>query len=158
MSLKFPVGVGGGRRDLMMLCPICEGPLDEAPLFSGLPRVTSDCRPWPAGGSLGSCGSCGGIAKPLNAEFLASAASIYAGYAPYAQGAGNEQRVFSESGASDVRSSGLPTSLRPRCASHRWEPSSISGAGLAYSSASSLLGTRTGRRSGSILPCTLQTL
>ncbi len=103
-----------------MLCPICEFPLGEASSFSELPRVTSDCRPWPAGGSLSSCGSCGGIAKPLNAEFLASAASIYAGYAPYAQGAGNEQRVFSESGTSDVRSKRLADFL----AGHMRIPSS----------------------------------
>lgn len=104
----------------MNLCPICESHLDDVPLFSELPRVTSDCRPWPAGGSLGSCGSCGGIAKPLSSEFLASAASIYAGYAPYAQGAGNEQRVFSESGTSDVRSKRLADFL----AGHMRIPSS----------------------------------
>lgn len=88
-------------------CPICGGSLVKSLKFAEMPRVTSDCRPWPAGGALGVCANCGSIAKPLNNEFITSAASIYADYQPYEQSAGHEQKVFDNIGTSCARSERL---------------------------------------------------
>lgn len=99
VEIGFSPCVDGASR-----CPVCENVLVEFPEFLELPRVTSDCRPWPAGGTLGSCVACGLIAKPLTGEFRDSATTIYEGYAPHSQGAGQEQRTFDEGGGSDARS------------------------------------------------------
>ena len=99
VEIGLPACVDGANR-----CPICESLLVEFPEYPELPRVTSDCRPWPAGGTLGSCVACGLIAKPLTGEFRDSATTIYEGYAPHSQGAGHEQRTFDAGGGSDARS------------------------------------------------------
>ncbi len=85
-------------------CSICGiGSLEELPEYSTLHRVTSDCRPWPAGGSIGVCRSCGAVQKPADDRFLAEIDEIYRSYAIYHQSAGAEQAVFEQS-------SGLPAS------------------------------------------------
>jgi len=94
-------------------CHVCgEAALDDIPDFSAFRRVTSDCRPWPAGGRLCICGSCGCVQSPADAAFLRDAAAIYAGYAIYHQSGGAEQAVFNASGQAVSRSSRLVESLR----------------------------------------------
>lgn len=76
-------------------CHLCgDGAVDEIPAYALLPRVTSDCRPWPAGGRLGVCGACGTVQKALTPRWREECAEIYASYALYPQAGGAEQRVF----------------------------------------------------------------
>jgi len=82
------------------LCQICNAPdLVEVAEFSALPRVTSDCLPWPAGGRLSVCGRCGAIQKYPDAVWRDEIARIYAGYAIYHQAGGAEQFIYDLSGA-----------------------------------------------------------
>ena len=85
-------------------CGICgDGTLEEMLDYRSLRRVTSDCRPWPAGGRLGACRTCGAVQKPANDTFLAEIDAIYRSYTIYHQAAGAEQAVFEQT-------SGLPAS------------------------------------------------
>jgi 2-polyprenyl-3-methyl-5-hydroxy-6-metoxy-1,4-benzoquinol methylase len=85
-------------------CGICGGgTLQELPDYRLLRRVTSDCRPWPAGGRIGVCAACGAVQKPADQAFLAEIDDIYRSYTIYHQAAGAEQAVFEQS-------SGLPAS------------------------------------------------
>jgi SAM-dependent methyltransferase len=85
-------------------CSICEaGTLVELVEYRSLRRVTSDCRPWPAGGRIGVCRSCGAVQKPADEAFLAEIDDIYRSYTIYHQAGGAEQPVFEQS-------SGLPAS------------------------------------------------
>jgi SAM-dependent methyltransferase len=59
-----------------------------------LGRVTSDCRPWPAGGKLCVCADCGCIQKAIDAEWLDDVGRIYAAYDIYHQSGGIEQGIF----------------------------------------------------------------
>ena len=89
-------------------CGICEtGTLGELAEYRALRRVTSDCRPWPAGGRIGVCRSCGAVQKPCDDAFLAEIDDIYRSYTIYHQAAGAEQAVFEQS-------SGLPASRSAR--------------------------------------------
>lgn len=77
------------------VCRICRAAaLDEFREFSSLPRVTSDCRPFPAGGRLALCGECGAVQKPVDARWRDEAAAIYRAYDVYFQSDGVEQAVF----------------------------------------------------------------
>lgn len=63
--------------------------------FERLGRATSDCRPWPPGGTLGTCGVCGAVQRRVDAEWRADAAKVYSGYRAYRQSIGGaEQHVF----------------------------------------------------------------
>ena len=85
-------------------CGICGGgTLEEMADYRVLRRVTSDCRPWPAGGRIGVCRACGAVQKPADAAFLAEIDDIYKTYTIYHQAAGAEQAVFEQA-------SGLPAS------------------------------------------------
>lgn len=76
-------------------CRLCgEKQLVELPAFSKLPRVTSDCKPFPAGGRLAACRSCGAIQKPADRQWCDEAAAIYREYDIYFQSGGIEQAVF----------------------------------------------------------------
>ncbi len=89
-------------------CGICGGgTLEEMADYRVLRRVTSDCRPWPAGGRIGVCRACGAVQKPADAAFLAEIDDIYKTYTIYHQAAGAEQAVFEQS-------SGLPASRSVR--------------------------------------------
>jgi SAM-dependent methyltransferase len=90
-------------------CHICgEGNVELVPEFSQLRRVTSDCRPWSAGGRLGTCEACATVQTVVDPLWQAECREIYQSYAIYAQGGGAEQRVFdSSSGASASRSDQL---------------------------------------------------
>lgn len=79
-------------------CQVCGSEkLREVESFSSLPRITSDCCPFPSGGRLFVCDSCGGVQKNPDAKWLAETKSIYSRYAPYYQSAGREQMVFDRS-------------------------------------------------------------
>ena len=74
------------------------------PGFERLPRITSDCRPFPDGGDLALCTRCGGIQKMPTQRWLDEIASIYSHYAPYHQGEGEEQLSLDASGRLRPRS------------------------------------------------------
>ena len=71
-------------KDAEARCQICgDGTLNELTAFADLPRVTSDCKPWPSGGRLAMCTSCGGIQKILDARWFAEIGEIYGAYEIY---------------------------------------------------------------------------
>ncbi len=76
-------------------CRICgERELEEIPEFGSLARVTSDCKPFAAGGRIAVCGNCGAVQKPADAQWHADADTIYRAYEVYFQSGGVEQAVF----------------------------------------------------------------
>lgn len=78
------------------VCQVCgSGGLELQSGFAALPRVTSDCKPWPAGGRLAVCRDCGGIQKIPDAQWQDDIRRIYGGYEIYHQSGGAEQVVFS---------------------------------------------------------------
>jgi SAM-dependent methyltransferase len=78
-----------------LICRVCgAAALDEICEFVRLPRVTSDCRPFPAGGRLAVCGECAAVQKPVDSRWEEEAAAIYGGYDVYFQSGGVEQAVF----------------------------------------------------------------
>ena len=88
MKVESPVMSG-------LVCRVCnERAVDEIDGFSRLPRVTSDCKPFPPGGRLAICSSCGAIQKPADAHWEEECNSIYGEYQPYFQSGGIEQAVF----------------------------------------------------------------
>lgn len=93
-------------------CIICAAPaLEEIPAYLELPRVTSDCKPWLAGGRLGVCRSCGTVQKYDDAAWQAEAQAIYRDYEIYHQSAGKEQGVFNPA-------TGAPSPRSERVAHH----------------------------------------
>ncbi len=86
-------------------CVLCEEDrLSFVPGFDILPRVTSDCRPWAAGGKLAVCLVCGAIQKIPDEQWMEDIQRIYTQYDIYHQSAGVEQVVFLDSGATLSRS------------------------------------------------------
>lgn len=80
--------------------------------FGALTRVTSDCKPWPAGGELAVCGGCGLVQKPLTDQWKAECDAIYKGYTIYQMWGGQEQPVFAGAdGQAAARSSRLVQKL-----------------------------------------------
>lgn len=78
-----------------MRCLVCDSStITEVPGFAGVPRITSDCRPFPKGGRLGVCPSCGGVQKFPDSTWLSEIAGIYANYHAYHQAEGEEQIVL----------------------------------------------------------------
>ena len=76
-------------------CRICgNADLHEFAAYRDLPRVTSDCKAFPAGGRLTACRACGAVQKPTDAAWQAEADRIYENYQPYFQSGGVEQAVF----------------------------------------------------------------
>lgn len=88
-------------------CHLClVGALAPIPGFEPLPRVTSDCKPWPAGGHLLLCTRCGTVQKNTDEVWLDEIRRIYADYTIYYQSSGQEQPVcVEESGGLQSRSS-----------------------------------------------------
>lgn len=85
-------------------CQVCDGSdLREVEVYRTLARVTSDCRPWPAGGRLAVCMSCGTVQKPVTGVWREECREIYADYVVYRQGPAAEQSVFL-SGVAESRS------------------------------------------------------
>jgi SAM-dependent methyltransferase len=76
-------------------CLICgESALRAVPGFAALPRISSDCRSFAAGGELAVCGNCAMVQKIPDARWLAEIAAIYSGYAAYSLAGGEEQLVL----------------------------------------------------------------
>src|SRR5580700_810894 len=84
------------REDLCgHICRICGA--DDLVAIEGycdLPRVTSDSKPWPRGGSLTVCGACGAMQKRADAVWLDEIDRIYGNYEIYYQSGGAEQPIF----------------------------------------------------------------
>lgn len=93
-------------------CHICGAQAVELlAAYSTLPRVSSDCKPMPAGGALGTCNTCNAVIKPITAAFKADIGAIYDAYDVYYQGGGMEQIVFDSGSGKGVRRSELLTGL-----------------------------------------------
>lgn len=76
-------------------CQVCgSGRLAELEAFGALPRITSDCKPFRAGGRLTECIECGATQKLPTPEWLAEISEIYRDYTPYHQAEGVEQIVL----------------------------------------------------------------
>jgi SAM-dependent methyltransferase len=89
-------------------CQVCSATeLEIFEQFRTLPRVTSDSKPWPAGGDLSVCHGCGAIQKLLTEKWRSDAASIYRNYEMYHLSRGAEQLVFADTGAIKPRSERL---------------------------------------------------
>lgn len=90
-------------------CRICgAAALQELPEFAALARVTSDSKPWPAGGRLTVCGGCGALQKLPDAAWLAEIEAIYGAFEIYHQSGGAEQPIYDPAGnASAPRSAWL---------------------------------------------------
>jgi 2-polyprenyl-3-methyl-5-hydroxy-6-metoxy-1,4-benzoquinol methylase len=94
-------------ENLDTTCRMCGAAgLEEISGFSRLSRVTSDCKPFPAGGRLATCSVCGGLQKFADARWLEEIGRIYANYDMYHQSTESDQVVMDP--ATDT--------LRPRCA------------------------------------------
>ena len=75
-------------------CAICGAALSNRIAgFEALQRVTSDCKPYPAGGSIAECGACGAVQKPGDAAWQADCDAIYGAYDNYSLTGGIEQSV-----------------------------------------------------------------
>lgn len=77
-----------------MKCHLCGHPEPQSiEVFSQLGRVTSDCKPWPAGGTLFFCPGCGTVVKATDQKWLDEIQAIYSNYTIYPQSGGFEQPV-----------------------------------------------------------------
>ncbi len=86
-------------------CRICSGDrLEEVAAYAKLPRVTSDCKPWPAGGALTVCADCGAAQKRPDKIWFDEIDRIYKAYQIYELSSGSEQVIFSEDGGAKPRS------------------------------------------------------
>ena len=96
------------RDPLIMMsaaCLICGNKtLKAVPAYSGLTRVTSDCKPWIAGGHLTVCESCGTIQKLPDDRWFDEISRIYQDYEIYFLSNGEEQSIFFKDGRSLPRS------------------------------------------------------
>jgi SAM-dependent methyltransferase len=80
-------------------CQICgQSALREFPRFRDLARVTSDSRPWDAGGRIAVCSECSAVQKFVEPAWLAEIEHIYKSYAIYHQAGGKEQPIFAGNG------------------------------------------------------------
>jgi SAM-dependent methyltransferase len=75
--------------------------------FAELPRVTSDCKPWPAGGAMNCCAACGAIQKLPDEKWFGEIEQIYRDYQIYELSGGSEQVIFSDAGIAAPRSKAL---------------------------------------------------
>ncbi len=81
-------------------CIVCGSTrLEEIKEYNALPRVTSDCKPFAAGGRLFACRGCGGIQKLPDESWLADIGRIYREYEIYQLSDGAEQLIFTGAGA-----------------------------------------------------------
>ncbi|MDB5314108.1 MAG: Methyltransferase type 11 [Gemmataceae bacterium] len=99
-----------------MRCHICRaGYLRRSPDFARIARVTSDAKPFPAGGELAVCEACGTIQKPITPSWEKDAAAVYEAYTIYHNAGGTEQAVFAGGGGHPTsRSSRLVGAVRDR--------------------------------------------
>jgi SAM-dependent methyltransferase len=89
-------------------CKVCAtGHLETIEGYTELPRVTSDCKPWPAGGAMCCCDACGSVQKVPDEKWFGEIDRIYKAYQIYNLSAGSEQVIFSEAGVAAPRSGAL---------------------------------------------------
>jgi len=89
-------------------CKVCAtGHLETIEGYTELPRVTSDCKPWPAGGAMCCCDACGAVQKVPDEKWFGEIDRIYKAYQIYNLSAGSEQVIFSEAGVAAPRSGAL---------------------------------------------------
>ncbi len=62
--------------------------------FGGLPRVTSDSKPFRKGGRLFVCNLCGLVQRIADSQWMEETAEIYRDYEMYHQSTANDQAVF----------------------------------------------------------------
>lgn len=86
-------------------CQIC-GHDELVPVdgFAALSRVTSDCKPWSAGGELTTCAACGALQKLPSDKWLREIGEIYGAYQIYQLADGAEQPIFAADGSAAPRS------------------------------------------------------
>jgi len=78
-------------------CLICgEAGVKFIEEFGILPRITSDCRPYKAGGKLGVCKNCSAVQKIPDEIWFGEISQIYKDYSAYEVGDGSEQLVVDE--------------------------------------------------------------
>lgn len=94
-------------------CHVClDGEAVEIPAFSTFKRVTSDCKPWPDGGTLGVCQACASVVKRIDPTWQSETDAIYQAYDIFHQADGHEQLVYSaDQGAARFRSDPLVEKL-----------------------------------------------
>ena len=81
--------------ELNDLCHNCGAArLRRAPGYESFFRVTSDCKPWPAGGQMGLCEACGLVQAVTDKRWEKESREIYTSYEIYHQSGGIEQTVF----------------------------------------------------------------
>lgn len=89
-------------------CRVCSTTALEPVLgYAQLPRVTSDCKPWPAGGTMTVCGVCGAAQKLPDEAWFGEIDRIYNAYQIYKLSSGSEQVIFDAFGGSAPRSHAL---------------------------------------------------
>lgn len=94
-------------------CQVCETEcLELLSDYEAIPRVTSDCKPWPAGGKMAVCTGCGAVQKIPDAKWFEEIGRIYGGYEIYDLSAGAEQVIFNAAGESRPRSALLVDFVR----------------------------------------------
>lgn len=64
--------------------------------YRSLNRVTSDCKPWPAGGELAVCKECGSVQTLITPQWQNEIQQIYREYTIYHQSGGTEQSIFDQ--------------------------------------------------------------
>ena len=79
-------------------CRVCDSSeLQEISDFRLLPRVTSDCAPFRAGGKLLICSRCGAAQSLNDPQWLAEIDEIYRDYSIFHQSGGTDQHVIDPS-------------------------------------------------------------
>lgn len=73
--------------------------------YARLTRVTSDCKPWPAGGSLQLCRSCGLLQSGVNPFWIDEITRIYADYDCHYQSGGIDQAVYDPKSGQPIKRS-----------------------------------------------------
>jgi SAM-dependent methyltransferase len=80
-------------------CRICgAAALEEMLDFAALSRVTSDSKPFPAGGRLTVCSACGAMQKLADSVWLDEISRIYGEFEIYHQSGGAEQPIYDLAG------------------------------------------------------------
>jgi len=86
---------GLSSLDKNAICHVCSSrTLYICDLSQALRRVTSDCRPWKSGGSVGVCENCGIIQHVVDKTWRKEISQIYQEYDIYHQGCGVENAIF----------------------------------------------------------------
>jgi SAM-dependent methyltransferase len=84
-----------GKTMAAGVCKVCRtAALEEITEFRSLPRVTSDCVPFRAGGRLLICRHCNATQSPADDQWFEEIREIYSDYQAYHQSGGVEQPVL----------------------------------------------------------------